>query len=88
MIERAVILCKTDTIDAVHLPLNLSPVTPPVNLGDPVSIDKIKSCTSAAYWPCTKSLEEAAKVFWELTLLCGDAQAIRDLSSHFKIQCG
>ena len=62
VIERAVILCKTDTIDAAHLPLNLSPAQPAVNLGDPVAIDKIEELHIRRVLASTKSLEEAAVV--------------------------
>jgi two-component system, NtrC family, response regulator AlgB len=61
-IERAVILCKTDMIEPSHLPLNLSPVLPPVNLGDPVPIDKIEELHIRRVLAATKSLEEAAEV--------------------------
>jgi two-component system, NtrC family, response regulator AlgB len=62
VIERAVILCKAETIDAAHLPLNLSPAEPPVSLGDPVPIDKIEELHIRRVLATAKSLEEAAEV--------------------------
>jgi NtrC-family two-component system response regulator AlgB len=62
VIERAVILCKTEQVDAAHLPLNLAPVQPTMNLGDPVPIDRIEEMHIRRILARTKSLEEAAEV--------------------------
>jgi NtrC-family two-component system response regulator AlgB len=62
VIERSVILCKTDRVDAVHLPLNQSSAQPPISLGDPIPIDKIEELHIRRVLANTKSLEEAAQV--------------------------
>jgi NtrC-family two-component system response regulator AlgB len=62
VIERAAILCKSDKVDASHLPLTLSPSLPPVNLGDPVPVEKIEELHIRRVLASTKSLEEAADV--------------------------
>jgi len=62
VVERAAILCKTENVDVSHLPLNLTPSLPPVNLGDPVPVEKIEELHIRRVLANTKSLEEAAEV--------------------------
>ena len=62
VIERAVILCKTDKVDAAHLPLALSASSPPLNLGDRVSIEKIEELHIRRVLATARSLEEAAEI--------------------------
>jgi NtrC-family two-component system response regulator AlgB len=62
VIERAVILCKSDRVDAAHLPLTLTPAQPAVQLGDPVPIEKIEELHIRRVLAGTRSLEEAAEV--------------------------
>lgn len=62
VVERTVILCRAEMVDVAHLPLNLTPAQPPVNLGDPVPIEKIEELHIRRVLANTKSLDEAAEV--------------------------
>jgi len=61
-IERAVILCKADFVDAVHLPQTMSELHIPPAIGDPVPIEKIEELHIRRVLVSTKSLEEAAEI--------------------------
>jgi two-component system, NtrC family, response regulator AlgB len=62
VIERAVILCKSERIEVFHLPESLSTSPVPVTIGDPVPIEKIEEMHIRRVLAATKSLEEAAQI--------------------------
>jgi NtrC-family two-component system response regulator AlgB len=62
VIERAVILCRSDRIGVGDLPDNLKAGEAPIKLGDPVSLDKIEEEHIRHILGTTKSLQEAAAV--------------------------
>lgn len=62
VVERAVILCKSDYVDVHHLGANFPGGEPPVSLGDPVPIEKIEELHIRRVLASTPSLEEAAQV--------------------------
>jgi NtrC-family two-component system response regulator AlgB len=62
VIERAVILCKSDFVDVPHLPPNLSEAEMRVAIGDPVPIEQIEELHIRRVLASTKSLEEAAEI--------------------------
>lgn len=62
VVERAAILCATDTIQIEHLPVSVAPLTPPVQLGDPVSLKMIEEEHIRRVVCTTKTLQEAANI--------------------------
>jgi NtrC-family two-component system response regulator AlgB len=63
VIERAVTLCKTKQIGLEHLPGNFMPnATPVVELGDPISMDKLEELHIRRVLARSKSIEEAARI--------------------------
>jgi NtrC-family two-component system response regulator AlgB len=63
VIERAVTLCKTKQIGLEHLPGNFLPdATPMVELGDPISMDKLEELHIRRVLARSKSIEEAARI--------------------------
>jgi NtrC-family two-component system response regulator AlgB len=62
VIERAVILCRSEHVDICHLPPNLSGTQPQVTIGDPVSIERIEELHIRRVLASTASLEEAAEI--------------------------
>lgn len=62
VIERAVILGKTDRIGAELLPELLFSKTPPVSLGDPLTLDVIEENHIRRILASSKSLQEAAEL--------------------------
>jgi DNA-binding NtrC family response regulator len=62
VIERAVILCKSEQVDVYHLPPNLSGTQPQVSIGDPVPIERIEELHIRRVLASTQSLEEAAQI--------------------------
>jgi NtrC-family two-component system response regulator AlgB len=63
VIERAVTLCKTREIGLEHLPGNFIPsAAPPVELGDPISMEKLEELHIRRVLARTKSIGEAARV--------------------------
>ncbi|MEN6312549.1 MAG: sigma-54 dependent transcriptional regulator, partial [Acidobacteriota bacterium] len=62
VIERAVILCRTDRVGLECLPVSLVPGGAEVKLGDPVGLDKIEELHIRRVLAKTKSLQEAAAV--------------------------
>jgi two-component system, NtrC family, response regulator AlgB len=63
VIERAVALCKSPQIGLEHLPGNFMPSnTPIVELGDPISIDKLEELHIRRVLARSKSIEEAARI--------------------------
>jgi two-component system, NtrC family, response regulator AlgB len=62
VIERAVILCKSDSVDVHHLPAGFTSPQPAVSLGDPVPIEKIEELHIRRVLASTKSLEEASQI--------------------------
>jgi len=62
VVERAVLLCTTETIGADSIPLHLAPVPPEPRLGDLVPLETIEELHIRQVLAATKSLEEAARV--------------------------
>ena len=63
VIERAVTLCRNKQIGLEHLPGNFMPnATPVVELGDPISMDKLEELHIRRVLARSKSIEEAARV--------------------------
>jgi len=62
VIERAVILCRSERVGVGDLPDNLEAGETPVKLGDPVSLDKIEEEHIRYILAATRSLQEAAAV--------------------------
>ncbi|MDQ5985228.1 MAG: Alginate biosynthesis transcriptional regulatory protein AlgB [Syntrophus sp. SKADARSKE-3] len=60
VIERAVILCRTDCIDACDLPDTFRGGLQPVRLGDAISLEKIEEEHIRLVLAMSKSLQEAA----------------------------
>ena len=62
-VERAVILCSSDTVGVNDLPQSISPQRPPeVQLGSPVSLNRIEEEHIRRVLAETKSLQEAADI--------------------------
>jgi NtrC-family two-component system response regulator AlgB len=61
-VERAAILCPTDTIQIEHLPASVAPHTPPLQLGDHVSLKTIEEDHIRRVLASTKTLQEAANI--------------------------
>ena len=61
-VERAVILCPGDQVGVEHLPSGLSPRAASVELGGPVSLERIEEFHIRRVLASTHSLEEAADV--------------------------
>jgi two-component system, NtrC family, response regulator AlgB len=59
-VERAAILCATDTVQIEHLPASVAPHTPPLQLGDHVSLKTIEENHIRRVVASTKTLQEAA----------------------------
>jgi two-component system, NtrC family, response regulator AlgB len=62
MVERAVILCRTDRIGMDCLPANLVPEGTSLGIGDPVSLETIEEQHIRRILASTKSLQEAADI--------------------------
>jgi two-component system, NtrC family, response regulator AlgB len=60
VIERAAILCRTDSVGPECLPAHLTPGEPLPAIGDPVSLEKIEEHHIRRVLASTKSLQEAA----------------------------
>lgn len=61
-VERAAILCTTDTIQIEHLPVSVAPHTPTVQLGDHVSLKTMEEQHIRRVVATTKTLQEAADI--------------------------
>jgi len=61
-IERAAILCDSDIVQMEHLPAPLAPHTPPLQLGDHVSLRMIEEQHIRRVVASTKTLQEAANI--------------------------
>lgn len=61
-VERAAILCATDTIQIDHLPVSIVPHTPPVQLGDHVSLKTMEEHHIRRIVSTTRTLQEAADI--------------------------
>ncbi|MFZ0242856.1 MAG: sigma-54 dependent transcriptional regulator [Desulfobacterales bacterium] len=59
-VERAAILCTTDIVQIEHLPASIAPHTPPLQLGDNVSLKMIEEHHIRRVVASTKTLQEAA----------------------------
>lgn len=61
-VERAAILCTGDIVQIEHLPTSIAPYTPPLQLGDHVSLKKIEEYHIRRVVASTKTLQEAANI--------------------------
>jgi NtrC-family two-component system response regulator AlgB len=61
-VERAAILCASDFVAAEQLPESIVPHSPPVQLGDHVSLDAIDETHVRRVMATTRSLQEAAEI--------------------------
>jgi NtrC-family two-component system response regulator AlgB len=61
-VERATILCAADTVQMEHLPASITPHTPPLRLGDPVSLKMIEEHHIRRIVASTRTLQEAANI--------------------------
>ncbi len=62
MIERAAILCPTDTVGSAYFPSGIAPGEALPQLGDPVPLKQIEEQHIRRVLAATKSLQEAADV--------------------------
>jgi NtrC-family two-component system response regulator AlgB len=62
VIERAVILCPSETVGIEYLPASITPQNSPVRLGDPVSLEMITENHIRRVIATAKSLQEAADI--------------------------
>jgi NtrC-family two-component system response regulator AlgB len=62
VIERAVLLSTAETVGPESLPRHLSPVPPPPQVGDLISLETIEEMHIRQVLAATKSLDEAARV--------------------------
>jgi NtrC-family two-component system response regulator AlgB len=61
-VERAAILCPADMVQIEHLPSSVAPHTPPLHLGDPVSLKMIEENHVRRVVASTRTLQEAANI--------------------------
>ncbi len=61
-VERAAILCTSDVVQVEHLPASIAPHTPPLQLGDHVSLKMIEEHHIRRVVASTKTLQEAANI--------------------------
>jgi two-component system, NtrC family, response regulator AlgB len=61
-VERAAILCAADMVEIEHLPASIAPHTPPIQMGDHVSLEVIEENHIRRVIASTKSLQEAADI--------------------------
>jgi NtrC-family two-component system response regulator AlgB len=61
-VERAAILCTGDVVQMEHLPASITPHTPPLQLGDHVSLKMIEEHHIRRVVASTKTLQEAANI--------------------------
>jgi NtrC-family two-component system response regulator AlgB len=62
VVERAAILCASEVVGIEYLPPSISLQSPPIQLGDPVSIELIEENHVRRVLATTKSLQEAADI--------------------------
>jgi two-component system, NtrC family, response regulator AlgB len=62
VVERAVILCQSETVGIENLPTSVTPQNSPVRLGDPVSLEVVTENHIRRVIATTKSLQEAADI--------------------------
>ncbi len=62
VVERAAILCSSDSVGLEHLPGSISPQSPPIRLGDPVSLGTIEENHIRRVLAAAKSLQDAADI--------------------------
>jgi NtrC-family two-component system response regulator AlgB len=62
VVERAAILCTSDTVQIEHLPASVAPHTPPPQLGDHVSLKVIEEHHIRRVVATSKTLQEAANI--------------------------
>jgi two-component system, NtrC family, response regulator AlgB len=62
VVERAAILCAADIVQIEHLPASIAPHTPPLQLGDHVSLKMIEENHIRRVIASTKTLQEAANI--------------------------
>jgi NtrC-family two-component system response regulator AlgB len=61
-IERAAILCTANIVQIEHLPASIAPHTPPIRLGDHVSLKMIEEHHIRRVVASTKTLQEASNI--------------------------
>ncbi len=61
-VERASILCTDDIVEIEHLPASIAPHTPPIQLGDHVSLKALEENHIRQVVASTKTLQEAANI--------------------------
>jgi NtrC-family two-component system response regulator AlgB len=61
-VERAAILCTADIVQIEHLPASIAPHTPPLELGDHVSLKMVEENHIRRVVASTKTLQEAANI--------------------------
>jgi two-component system, NtrC family, response regulator AlgB len=61
-IERSAILCTADFVQIEHLPASIAPHTPPIRLGDHVSLKMIEEYHIRRVVASTKTLQEASNI--------------------------
>jgi NtrC-family two-component system response regulator AlgB len=61
-VERAVVLCKEDTIGVQYLAFEPAPVVPSPNVGDAVPLDTIEEMHIRRILASTRSIEEASRI--------------------------
>jgi NtrC-family two-component system response regulator AlgB len=62
VVERGMILSQTDRIGTEHLPATFAPRSPSLELGDPITLDRLEELHIRRILASTKSLDEAATV--------------------------
>jgi NtrC-family two-component system response regulator AlgB len=62
VVERAAILCAAEVVDTSHLPPAVAPQTPPVRLGDPLSLHAIEEHHIRRVIAASRSLQEATDI--------------------------
>jgi len=60
VVERAVILCTSEMVQVEHLPTAITPRTPPIQLGDHISLKTIEEQHIRLVVASTKTLQDAA----------------------------
>jgi len=61
-VERAAILCASDTVGPEHFPSAVVPSVRPIGVGDPVTVEKIEEAHIRRVLASSRSLQEAADI--------------------------
>jgi NtrC-family two-component system response regulator AlgB len=62
VVERAMILCRSERIGVEHLPAGFAPQAPSEGLGDPIPLDRLEELHIRRILAASKSLDDAAKI--------------------------